>query len=160
MARRTAFVLAACAALLASACDDDPTEPAGEQFRAVLTAANETSPVTSTATGTANFTLNANSIAYSITFAGLTTPANAAHIHPGASGVANPPIYGFTPPAATSGTMTGVIDLTPANVANITGRTVSADSLRKLFNEGTAYVNVHSTQFGGGEIRGQIVRLP
>ena len=52
-------------------------------------------------------------------------------------------------------TASGTIDISPT--ADITA-TVNGDSLRKLLNTGLLYVNVHSVNFGGGEIRGQIVK--
>ena len=34
------------------------------------------------------------------------------------------------------------------------------DSLLVLLRNGQAYANVHTTAFGGGEIRGQFARVP
>jgi hypothetical protein len=59
----------------------------------------------------------------------------------------------FLPNVAT-GTVTGEVargTITNANNANI-----SLDSLRVLFNNGNAYVNVHTSANPGGEIRDQI----
>lgn len=158
MVRHTTLMLVA-AAMAASACDDDTTSPAGVQYRATMSGANEApTPVTTSATGTADFALTGNTLTYTVSFAGLTSNAVSAHIHAGAAGQSAPPFFDFAPPSATSGTITGSIDLTLANVANIATRTVSPDSLRKLLNGGTAYVNVHSANHTAGEIRGQIVR--
>jgi hypothetical protein len=44
--------------------------------------------------------------------------------------------------------------------ANSITTTVNGDSLRKLMDAGLTYVNVHSQQFPGGEIRGQIAKQP
>jgi hypothetical protein len=52
-----------------------------------------------------------------------------------------------------TGSVTGVIDLTTAITA-----TVSGDSLRKLLNAGQVYVDVHSVNNTSGEIRGQLIR--
>ena len=57
----------------------------------------------------------------------------------------------------TSGTASGTVNMAGPAIPN--GFTISGDSLRKAMDAGMAYVNVHSTpNFGGGEIRGQIVK--
>jgi hypothetical protein len=58
---------------------------------------------------------------------------------------------------ATSGAGGGSIVLTGSQIL---GNGVSADSLRKLLLAGNAYVNIHTTSNGGGEIRAQIQRKP
>ena len=55
----------------------------------------------------------------------------------------------------TSGTAHGIALLTAAT--QITA-TINGDSLKKLFFAGLTYANIHTTQFGGGEIRGQITK--
>jgi hypothetical protein len=37
---------------------------------------------------------------------------------------------------------------------------ITTDSLLVLLRAGQAYANVHTSQFGGGEIRGQFARVP
>jgi CHRD domain len=62
-------------------------------------------------------------------------------------------------PAATSGTITGTI--TAANVIGPTTQGITPgdlDSALEEVREGLAYANMHTTSFGGGEIRGQVRR--
>ena len=57
----------------------------------------------------------------------------------------------------TEGTVTGVI--TPAQVVGPAGQGIAAmefGELVRALRAGAAYANVHTTTFGGGEIRGQI----
>jgi len=80
-------------------------------------------------------------------FSGLVAPATGAHIHglagPGAvAGILIP----LTVPAATSGTISGSGTLSAANVAGMIA--------------GMTYVNVHSSVYPGGEIRGQNTVVP
>jgi len=62
-------------------------------------------------------------------------------------------------PAVTSGTITGTI-----TAANVTGPTTQGidigdlDSALKAVRAGLAYANMHTTNFAGGEIRGQVRR--
>jgi hypothetical protein len=103
------------------------------------------------ATGTALLTLDdiANTLDVSLTYAGLLSAATNAHIHccalPGANaGVVIPFIPAGFATGGTSGsfahTFTG---LTPVLVADI--------------ESGLSYINIHTSLFPGGEIRGQIV---
>ncbi len=99
-------------------------------------------PTTSTAVGTGRFTLdtNANTLSYEIRYGGLSTPETVSHIHgPAQVGVNAAPVH--TLPLGR--VKTGVWNYSEPEEANIlSGRT---------------YVNIHSSQFPGGEIRGQIV---
>ena len=84
------------------------------------------------------------------------TAVTASHIHLGAAGTAPPSniIFNLFLPNVATQTVNGVVaqgTITNANNAN-----VSLDSLRVLFNNGMAYVNVHTSANPAGEIRGQI----
>lgn len=110
-----------------------------------------------------------------ITFSGLLANTTASHIHsatavPGAgtAGVATqlPSFAGF-PLGVTSGSMDNTFDLTlasswnPAFVTNNGGTFASAEAALILgIMEGRAYVNVHTSMFPGGEIRGFLQPVP
>ena len=160
----TLISFVACAGLL-SACGSSNDPPAPTTYSASMNGANERpNPVTTTATGTFTATLGANDVlTYSLSFTGLTSNSNNAHIHgplPTTTATAGV-LINFNDAAAgrtitlgaTSGTGQGTIDLKVAPNAN-----VSADSLKKLFNTGKLYVNVHSVNNGGGEILGIITK--
>ena len=101
---------------------------------------------------------------------GLTT---ASHIHCCApvgsnAGVASqlPTFSGF-PSGVTSGTYDQTFDMTLAssyNAAFITAHGgTTAGAFADLFGgmlDGNAYLNIHTSQFGGGEIRGQLAAIP
>jgi hypothetical protein len=90
----------------------------------------------------------------------------AAHIHaPGAPGSNGPVVWGFfgapfnetapndqvvTPSAGVGCTITGKWDAPEGNATNLTAQ---LNNIRS----GLAYINFHTTQFGAGEIRGQIL---
>ena len=57
--------------------------------------------------------------------------------------------------ARRAGTAHGVTTL---NAANAITATVNGDSLKKLLFAGLTYANIHTTNNGGGEIRGQIAK--
>jgi hypothetical protein len=56
------------------------------------------------------------------------------------------------PPA--TGTLNGIV--ARGSITNANNAGVSLDSLRVLFNNGNAYVNVHTAVNPGGEIRDQV----
>jgi Cu/Zn superoxide dismutase len=139
------------------ACNDS-TAPASTTFLATLNGANEKpTAVTTPAVGTATYTLTGNTLTYTITVTGLTSNTTMSHIHVGSSAVAGPIVVPYTVYAIQNGLVsTGTIDLTHpvASGAN----TITGDSLKVLLNNGNAYTNVHTSNFPGGEIRGQIIR--
>jgi hypothetical protein len=101
-------------------------------------------------------------IEYELSYSGLTTSANAAHIHFGQRGV-NGAVSAFLcgggdkPGCPGDGTVTGTIDA--ADVTGPEARGISPGELQELvraMRAGATYVNVHSTQYPEGEIRGQI----
>jgi hypothetical protein len=123
------------------------TASAQQRFVAALSGAQEVPANGSAAKGTCSIVLNAaqTQITVNCTFSGLGSNLIDAHIHGNAAvGVNAPPLFGFTGlPSATSGTI-GPLNfaVTPAQVT---------DMRRHLH-----YVNLHSVNLPGGEIRGQI----
>jgi hypothetical protein len=108
-----------------------------------------------------------------VTFSGLTSGNTASHIHcciaPGGNtGVATttPTFTGF-PSGVTSGTYDHIFDLTnatsynPAFVTANGGIVANAEAtLLAGLDAGNAYLNIHTTNFGGGEIRGFLHAVP
>jgi uncharacterized protein (TIGR03118 family) len=115
-------------------------------FTVLLTGTNEVPETSSTGTAIGTLALEGSNLTYNITFSGLSAPATGAHIHaPASATVSTNVAVPFNVPSATSGTISGTAGLTPELVADIVN--------------GLAYVNIHTTNNPGGEIRGQIVPL-
>jgi hypothetical protein len=81
-------------------------------------------------------------LAWRLTFHGLTGRAIAAHVHMGKPGKAGPVAVALCGPCRSG----------QRGSAKVNARTVRA------LLRGTAYVNVHTTKNPGGEIRGQVVK--
>jgi hypothetical protein len=132
---------------------------------ATLVGANETPPNNSQGFGIAIVSLNDAQTTFTVeeTFFGLTAPAIAGHIHVGPAGVAGPIVLPFTnppPPNATSGTFTETLtaaNFLPGGGLNTFADFVNAFEASTTVGNSQLYVNLHSTQFPGGEIRGQLV---
>jgi hypothetical protein len=143
-------------------------------YEAALSGANENPATASLGTGFAVVTVDtiAQTMRVQVTFSGLTTGTTASHIHccivsPGNAGVATttPTFPGF-PLTVTSGTYDQTFDMTlassynPTFVANNGGTALAAEAV--LFAgiaAGQSYLNIHTTMFPGGEIRG-ILAIP
>ena len=117
----------------------------------------------------------ANTLHINIVFSGLVGTTTAAHIHAattvpltGTAIVATTtPYFDSFPIGVTSGTYDNTLDLTLAssyNAAYITangGTTASAEAaLLAALAAGESYVNIHTTVFPGGEIRGFLTPAP
>ena len=127
------------------ACKKSTTTPASNTitFTAALLGTSETPSNTSTATGTANFTYNKTTYVLSgtVTFSGMTPTA--AHIHKGAVGVAGGVIFPLGIAPFTSPISFTSVALTAAQITDLMANSY--------------YVNVHSTAYPNGEIRGQLI---
>jgi hypothetical protein len=149
------------AVVVAAGCgSDDITAPPPVVYTATLNAANEkqANPVNSAATGFATLTLRSNdSLDYVVTATNLTAAASASHIHSGVPAVSGNVVFPFVVNSGvTSGTVTSGTLVLSKLVAG--GTLISGDSLRVLLNNGNGYVNVHTSTYPQGEIRGQIAK--
>ncbi len=111
-------------------------------------AAERPNPTNSTAYGYARVVINdaETQMTVSAVWEGLTSGTTGAHIHtPATTEQTAPVVFNFNPTLGnTSGSVTNVtFNVTPQQVAD--------------FRNGLFYTNVHSTQFPGGEIRGQVI---
>lgn len=105
-------------------------------------------------------------IAFRLTYADLTGPPGAAHIHVGQVGVSGGVSVFFCGggggkpacPASSSGTVTGTIDATgvvgPVNQGYAAGDIASVIAALRA---GFTYANMHTAKFPSGEIRGQVL---
>jgi hypothetical protein len=145
-------------------------------FVGSLTGANEVPPVPSPGTGLATVVLDstAQTLQVNVTFSGLTSNDNAAHIHCCAplgtnAGVATtvPAFPGF-PLGVTSGSFSSVVfDLTQPTIYNpafvtLQGGTIplAEAALIAGIENGMTYLNIHTVVNPGGEIRGQLEPVP
>lgn len=128
-----------------------PTAAAGpvganvsRRLMAVLSGANEVPTNTSPATGYALFEVSADLTQLTYYLSTTVTSTTQAHIHRGPVGVNGPIVYTL---AATPGftEATGVLTISPEVASDLFSRDL--------------YVNVHSTLYLGGEVRGQIVGM-
>jgi hypothetical protein len=149
--------------------------------------ANETGAIYSPATGTLKLSVDPGNqfIKYQLTYSGFTnigTKTNTvtqSHIHfgkervaggimvffctnvsplPPATPVPAPPANTPPPCPSTGGTVSGT--LFPKDVVGPTPQNVNAGDFQALLaalKSNTAYANIHTTVFGAGEIRGQIL---
>ena len=126
------------------------TASAQTTFQAFLSGLGEVPPNASPATGFGTVVLNAvqTQITVNENWSGLSAPASASHIHNAPPGVNGAVIFTFAGvPAATAGAI-------PQQVFAITAAQVA-----QLF-AGNMYLNIHTSVFPGGEIRGQLALVP
>ena len=147
--------------------------PGGENrnFVAHLTGDQEApTPVDTQAQGQAKFQLSKDGteLHFKLIVASIENVTQA-HIHCGAPGTAGP-VVAFLypagpPPVLISGSFSGVLSegtITDANIiprpdsAQCPGGVADFNDLIEKIGSGEAYVNVHTTAFPGGEIRGVI----
>jgi hypothetical protein len=112
----------------------------GKQVRVNLTGAEEVPPVRVSGAGSGSFTIGEDgSVKGSVTTQGV--QGTAAHIHQGARGQNGPVIVPLT--------KSGDTYTAPAGAK-------LNDAQMQAFKAGNLYVNVHTAQNKGGEVRGQL----
>jgi len=93
--------------------------------------------------GLAAITVNGTNVTFSIQVKGISSPV-AAHIHEAAAGAPGGVVISFNAPVFTNGFATGTV----TGDASVVGRL--------LANPAGFYVNVHTVEFPGGALRGQL----
>jgi hypothetical protein len=115
----------------------------GRPLHATLSPENQVPPTASNGSGTSLVTLNQGQgeVCWDISVSDLTSPVILAHIHQGAAGTNGPVVVDFMEP------VNGLNGCVPADAALI-----------KEIRQDPAgfYVNVHTTMFPNGEVRGQL----
>ncbi len=145
--RTTVLAAAAAAALVGGAAAPAMASPAaGRPLTATLAGANEVTPIGGDpdGSGTARVTVNygQSRLCFSIAVKGI-APAVMAHVHDGDAGSAGPVIIPLTKPGA-DGTSSGCV-------------TVTRELLKGILTDPAGYyVNVHTAEFPGGALRGQL----
>ncbi len=169
--KHAGFLRVAAVALLLAA----PAFGATTTYTGSLSGSAENPPNVSPGTGSASATYDsiAHTLAVNVAFSGLVGNTTASHIHccavaPANAGVATqtPTFTGF-PLGVTSGTYNHTFDLTlassfnPAFVTANGGTAATAETaLATGLANGQAYLNIHTAQYPGGEIRSFLAPVP
>ncbi|MDY0109984.1 MAG: CHRD domain-containing protein [Candidatus Krumholzibacteria bacterium] len=113
-----------------------------EIYTTTLSSANEVPPNDSMASGWATLEVDTETLtaAYHVEFSGLSAPETGAHFHNAPAGVNGPVVFGLP----LGSPKIGIWNMTPGDY--------------DLLVAGSIYVNIHSLEIPGGEIRGQMER--
>jgi len=165
--KTTLFARASCILVLCCA----PVVSKAQNISIPLRSFEEVPSISSTAHGMFRARIDNGAIAYRLSYDGLQGEVRQAHIHLGQKSVnggvsvflcqtaTNPDPTGLAPTCPASGEVAGL--LLPANIIGPSGQGIAAGEFAELvaaIRKGVAYVNVHSSLFPGGEIRGQLDR--
>lgn len=123
------------------------------ELRATINAAQEVPANSSPAAGSAImlYDVGANTFDLIVSINGLANTASASHIHEAAAGTNGPVVTNLGADAVYRRT---------GNELRATFRGLTYGGDRRRLIRGEAYFNLHSAQFPGGEIRGQLVPRP
>jgi hypothetical protein len=164
--KSTSIGFCAIAALAATVLAAPAAQSQTERFSASLAGSEEVPPINTSGTGDFQMTIQQGAITFSLNFSNLSSPLSVAHLHFAPDKVAGGVMIflcggGNQPacPATTEGTITGTI--TAANVTGPAGQGIAPgdlDSALEAVRDGLSYANMHTANFGSGEIRGQVRR--
>jgi hypothetical protein len=137
------LVAIASSLVLLTACGSEKAE-------ATLSGANEVPAVTTSATGTVTAELDGNELKVDGTFSGLSSDlapvaGSAAHVHKAAKGA--------------NGGILFNLNVTPGSdgrSGSFTATATLSDADKDAFRDGLLYVNIHTVNNAGGELRAQL----
>jgi hypothetical protein len=160
---RRFVLLAALVGLMTTVAHAEASAAAPTTFRAVLSGGEEVPANDSRARGVAIFHLSADgeSLSYRLNVANIENVTQA-HIHLAPAGANGPVVawlYPAAPPAQViEGRSNGPLATGTITSDDLVGPLAGAelDDLIEELIAGNAYVNVHTSQFPPGEVRGQI----
>ena len=135
-----------CATQPPGPADAQPPPPRDTHLDSTLTGAAEVpGPGDPDGSGTASFELfpDQQQICWELEVSNITLPATGAHIHRGTATEAGPIVVGLIPPD-TTGRSSGCVSAAPELIEAI------------LSNPEQYYVNVHTGDYPGGAVRGQL----
>ena len=117
-------------------------------FQVPLTGAQQVPPVQTAGSGNADLTYDASTrvVTWDISFSGLSSQATMAHFHGPAAAGKNAGVKVWL-------SQKGHMDVT----SPIKGEATLSPDDAKMFEAGDMYINVHTKDHPGGEIRGQVV---
>lgn len=158
------LTVAAVPAALNVRADHDET-----RYRASLTGFGEVPPKLVNGSGrfTGRLSEDKTTISWTLSWTGLTGPAQMAHIHFGQTQVNGAVVVFF----CGGGGRPACPDVGPEHSGSVSGTWTSADILavpaqavtagdfagfQRFLRADLGYANIHTTQFAGGEIRGQV----
>jgi len=114
-------------------------------FKADLSGASEVPPVNTAGKGSATAALDTTTktLSWTVTYSGLSGPATAGHIH------------GPAAPGANAGVL---VPFSGSTASPIKGSATLTDAQISDLEAGRTYINLHTANNKGGEIRGQLMR--
>jgi hypothetical protein len=118
----------------------------GESFKARLSVVpiDQAMKATVAGTGSVTATLVGNKLTINGNFEGLKSPATEAHIHVAPKGIRGPAILDLTVSKAATGTISGTLELTPAQVTDLKSERF--------------YVQIYSERAPDGNLWGWLLR--
>lgn len=134
---------------IASCSKSDPVTPytaAADtvvMYKATLSGTNESTPNASTAIGTGMLSFNSTTKIFTLTVTHTLATATMGHIHKGAVGFSGGVVFSFSTFASPFVYTSAALDAAQ-----------EADLVAGLY-----YINLHSTAFPGGEIRGNLTKM-
>lgn len=122
-----------------------PAAQTGERFEDRLSRLPVDRVTTSTISGQGKVgaTLDGHELTLSATFEGVSSPATAAHIHRAPRARPGPPVFTLEAPTTTAGVIKDTITLT--------------DAQRDELRNGRYYLQIHTADNPGGELRGWLL---
>jgi hypothetical protein len=155
--RRLSLFCAGLAVFVTLSWESAPAKAA--DFSATLSGDEEVPPVDTDASGSAFFTFQTlfrREFLITVRFqSGLSGPATGAHIHNAPPGVNGPIVLDFSLGSILS---TGFVSVNVNDADDLSGPLAgeTLQDLRDAMENGNTYINVHTAENPGGEIRGQI----